>query len=105
MFQDYKTPEDFWANYQKSVDELKNKPEVVELDRLCYEVFEASENGKKLLNILKERFIVPSLVQPNAPNYETILTFYEGFKEAYRLLSHSAESHKQRIKAEEENNG
>lgn len=104
---DYRQTEDYWKNYQKSVDELKNNPEVVELDKLCYHVFKASKDGEKLLETFENRFVKPSLVQPNAQNYQTLLTFYEGFKEAFRMIKNSIESHEQRIKAndEEKQNG
>ena len=92
-------PEDYFKGYQKSIDELKNQPEVVQFDKLCYEVFEATEVGKKFLEFAKERFFIYSQVNRNDPNYPTMCTWQEGFRDAYRMILNHVQSHKQRIAA------
>jgi hypothetical protein len=91
--------EDYFEGYQKKIDELKHKPDVVELDKLCFMVFQ-SEDGKKLLNEFVERYLLPGFVNPGAANPGMAAIYYEGFKEAFRLIRGSINAHKQRIEAE-----
>jgi hypothetical protein len=102
MTNEFIDQENYAAGYEKSAENLKNKPEVIELDRLCYEVFAHNTDGKKLLEIFEKRFLIPALVHPNNSNYPNQIIFYEGFKEAFRMLKHSVESHQQRIDAEKD---
>lgn len=92
-------PENYYSGYQKSIDELKNKPEILELDKLCYMVF-STENGKKFLHEITERFLIPGFVHPNSDNIQQAAVYYEGFKEAFRMIINCIKSHEQRIKAE-----
>ena len=91
--------ENYFEGYQKSIDDLKQRPDLVELDMLCYMVFN-NENGKKLLNEFVERYIMPGFVNPSHPNAKEAGLYYEGFKEAFRLIRGSVKSHQQRIDAE-----
>lgn len=59
----YLQQEDYFAGYQKKIDELKHRPDVVELDKLCFMVF-STEDGKKLLNEFVERYLLPGFVNP-----------------------------------------
>jgi hypothetical protein len=95
----YLLNENFYAGYQESIDDLKNKPEMLELDKLIYLVFR-SDDGKKLLEVFNERFVMPSLVPPGSDNYSQLVTYFEGFKEAFRFINTCLVSHEQRIKAE-----
>ena len=95
----YLQQEDYFEGYKKKIDELKTRPEVVELDKLCYMVF-ATEDGKKLLNEFVERYLIPGFVNPGAAHPGEAALYYEGFKEAFRLIRGSIKAHQQRIEAE-----
>jgi hypothetical protein len=96
----YLQQENYFDGYQKSIDEMKNRPEVVEIDKLCYFVFEANEDGKRLLEAFTERFLIPGFINPASPGVEHAAIYYEGFKEAFRMIRNCVNSHKQRIVAE-----
>jgi hypothetical protein len=95
----YLQQEDYFAGYQKKIDELKHRPDVVELDKLCFMVF-STEDGKKLLNEFVERYLLPGFVNPGAASPGHAALYYEGFKEAFRLIRGSIKAHQQRIEAE-----
>jgi hypothetical protein len=95
----YLQQEDYFEGYKKKIDELKSRPDVVELDKLCYLVFQG-EDGKKLLNEFTERYLLPGFVNPSHPNAGEASLYYEGFKEAFRLIRGSIRAHQQRIDAE-----
>jgi hypothetical protein len=98
---EYLKQENYFEGYQKKINELKSRPDVVELDKLCFMVF-ASEDGKKLLNEFMERYLLPGFVNPGAPNPGEAALYYEGFKEAFRLIRGSIRAHQQRIEAEKQ---
>lgn len=91
--------ENYAKQYQQNIDALKNQPHIIELDKLCYEVFEHFEPGKRLLEIAKERWLIPALADKRSPTYKTELVWAEGFKEFIRFVLASIIAHKQRIAA------
>lgn len=91
--------ENYFEGYQEKIAALKHRPDVVELDKLCFLVFH-SEDGKKLLNEFVERYLIPGFVNPQVNNAGEAALFYEGFKEAFRLIRGSIKAHEQRIEAE-----
>lgn len=91
--------EDYFEGYKKKIDELKQRPDVVELDKLCWHVFK-TEDGTKLINEFVERYLIPGFVNPGAHNPGEAALYYEGFKEAFRLIRGSVKAHQQRIDAE-----
>ena len=93
--------ENYYEGYNENIDKLKNQPEVVQFDKLCYETFEANEHGKKLLEYAKERFIVYSQITRGESDYPMAVVWQEGFRDAYRMILQRIISHKQRIKAGE----
>jgi len=95
----YLKQEDYYEGYQKKIDELKHRPDLVELDKLCYLVFN-TDDGKLLLNEFTERYLLPGFVNPSLPNAGEAALFYEGMKEAFRLIRGSVRAHQQRIDAE-----
>ncbi len=92
--------EDYRAGYKESIEALKNRPEIVALDKLTYEVF-STEQGKKWLEIIRERYLVPSIVGREAANYQLMVIWADGFKDFARMILQQILSHEQRIKAEE----
>jgi hypothetical protein len=95
----YITPENYYAGYQDSIDGLKNKPEIVEFDKLCHLVFNTPD-GKKFMEEVEKRYLIPALSSPANPQYAMLVTYTEGFKEAFRMLKNCVMTHEQRIKAE-----
>lgn len=91
--------EDYFEGYAKKMEELKTRPDLVELDKLCYLVFK-SEDGKKLLNVIQDRYLLPGFINPNNANAAQAGLYYEGFKEAFRMIIGSVRAHQQRIDAE-----
>lgn len=90
--------EDYLKGYRDSVEELKNRPELVSFEKLTYEVF-STEQGKKFLEYVKERYLIPSIVNREAPNYQTLCIWADGFKDFPRMLIQNILSHEQRIVA------
>lgn len=54
----------------------------------------------KLLEILRDRFIIPSSPGPMSESYHYSCIYYEGFREAFRQLINSVDSYKKRMDAE-----
>ncbi len=92
-------PEDYFKQYQENIDKLKNDPNIVAFDKLCYEVFEATEVGRKFIEFAKERFIINSQISRGQPTYQLDVIWQEGFRDAYRMIFYHVNSHKQRIAA------
>jgi hypothetical protein len=92
--------EDFNAGYTENVEKLKNNPEIVALDRLCYELFVMNEMGREFMKVVVDRYVIPPMADRNSPNFSTSAVWAEGFKDAIRMFRHAALSHEQRIKAE-----
>ena len=91
--------ENYFEGYNESIEALKGKPELVELDKLCYETF-STEMGKRFIQYADEHWLLPATVDWSAPNYERLLVRDEGFRYAFRMIKHFIKSHEQRIKAE-----
>lgn len=98
MDNEYLKEENYRAEYNESINNLKNNPEVVELDKLCYQVFKANPTGEKLLAKLFDRFILNALSNPANQNYRELVVYHEGFRDCIRMLRSSCLSHEQRIK-------
>jgi len=92
-------PENFFEGYQDSIDSLKNNKESIMLDKLQYLVFNSKE-GKMLLDEYMKRFVIPGFTNPNTDHAATSALYFDGFKQAYRLIFDGIRSHEQRIEAE-----
>lgn len=89
--------ENYFKPYEDKIKELRNNPELIEFDKLVYEVFEMNPQGKKLLEIIKEKYLLFSLVQKGTPTYQIDVIWQEGFKDFPRMFLMALISHKQRI--------
>jgi len=101
---DYKSlpgQEDYWDGYTSSINKLKNNPDIVEFDRLCFEVFSKTEAGAKILSELTERYIIPSTPAKDMTSYSTNCVYYEGFRDCIRLLIQSTKGYSRRKEAED----
>lgn len=94
-------PEDFLAGYRQKVEALKNNPALFEFDRLCYELFKMNEQGKRFMEIVYERYLIPSLANRDSANYAYMTIWADGFKDAFRMIVQAINSHDQRIKHED----
>jgi hypothetical protein len=94
----YLKQEDYAKQYKESMENLKNHPEFLEFDRLCYETFN-TVHGKKFLELVTKRFLMKSMANINNKNYTEVLIWSEGFKDAYRMINDYLASHEQRIQA------
>jgi len=94
-------PENFFEGYQEQIDEMRKNPNFIEMDKLCYEVFGRTEDGRKLLKLLEERFVLPGTPASLAnPNYSLTCVYFEGYRDAYRQLIHAVKSYEARKNAE-----
>ena len=96
--------EDYFKQYQESIDNLKNNPELISFDIMCHELFEMNELGKKFIKYVEENFLLPSLARVGTPTYQLDVMWAEGFKDAFRKIVYAVKSHKQRIQAETNRN-
>ena len=72
--------------------------EQVEMERLCFEYFIMSDQGKKMADLLLEKFILPSHFAPNDQNADKLAIWWDGFKSALRGLSiTNGRNHQKRI--------
>lgn len=92
-------PENYYDGYKESIEKLKDRPEFVEFDKLCHLVFHTPD-GKHLMEEIERRYLIPALASPVTPNYQTMVIYTEGYKDAFRTLRSCIMSHDQRIKAE-----
>lgn len=93
----------YYSGYADSVEQLKENPEIYEMDKLIYEVFHLNEKGAKLLELFERDFVKPSLVAIGAENYAEKVTYFEGFKDAFRRIRASTEYQKKLAKQGEPN--
>ena len=91
--------ENYFKPYEKSMTDLRNQPEALLFDKLCYELFEASETGRKFIEHITQRFLINSQVGRGSPTYMQDVVWQEGFRDAYRMIINHIQSHKQRMKA------
>jgi len=95
----YLEPENYMAGYQESIEKLKNNPELVEFDRLCYELFEMNEMGKKFIEHVTDRYLLAVGGTPGSTTFPQEVMWSEGVRYAFLLLRNSVKQHKQRIQA------
>lgn len=91
--------ENYFQGYNDSIEDLKNRPELLEFDRLIFEVHN-TEQGKKLMEEYEKRFLIPALADRSSPTYKQLLIWADGFKDAFRFLKSTIMAYEERIKAE-----
>lgn len=94
----YLQPEDFFSGYKKHEDPARQN-EVVDFEKLCYQLFE-NEQGRKFWELITERYLLQGFVDPQSSSSNNAAVYYEGFKESFRMLRRCIISHKNRIAAE-----
>jgi hypothetical protein len=73
------------------------KQEAIQFQRLCYEIFHMSDNGKKLYDMILKKYIIPAKFAPSHPNADHLALYWEGFKEAMRGLWDQGNVHATRV--------
>lgn len=89
--------ENFFQGYADKIEELKNQPEIIEFDKLTFEIFEMTEAGRKWMQIVTENYLIPGLAKPGTPTYQIDVMWWDGFKEFGRTIRNAIKSHQQRI--------
>ena len=92
--------ENYFEGYQKNIENLKNNPELLEFDKLCYELFEHQDAGRRFMALVTEKYLIPSMVSKGNPTYQLDVLWQEGFKDFARMIRNCVLSHKQRINAQ-----
>lgn len=92
--------ENYFEGYQKSVEALKNDPKLLEFDKLCYELFENQEAGRRFIELVKDRYLLAPSTLPGSPTASNEAMWGEGVRYAFLLLINAVKSHKQRINAQ-----
>lgn len=91
--------ENYFKPYEDKIKDLRNNPELIEFDKLCFELFEMNSQGKRFMEIAKEKYLTYALVQKGTPTYQIDVIWQEGFKDAFRMILMALKSHQQRIVA------
>lgn len=92
-------PYNHFAAYNEQIEQLKNRPELLSFARLCFELFEANETGRKFMEYIDQTYLVPGLAKRGTATYQIDTIWAEGFKDAFRLLKQSVIAHKHYIQA------
>lgn len=90
----------YWEGYNQKLgpDEVPNQPD--KMEHLAWLVFDQNKDGKELLEEIEKKCVMPGQVLPGSDNFTDKLIFSEGYKHAFRSLRLLVESHKNRLKAE-----
>ena len=84
--------------YNESMDNLaKENPELLEIGRLCYEIFLMNEDGKRLFEVLQERFLFSTLTNPLAPSASNCAIYWSGYTDCIKFFRANALEHKKRV--------
>jgi hypothetical protein len=91
--------EDYFSDYRKNIEAMRNDPAMIELDKLFFELFSLNEQGKRFMEIVKERWLIPALAKPGTATYQLDVLWAEGFKDFGRMLYMGIQEHNKKIKA------
>ena len=69
----------------------------MELQQLCWQVFHVEPHGKRLMELLKERYLMRPLFTPDHPQSSNLCMFWEGFREAIRGFDNLGKQHQQYV--------
>lgn len=91
-------PEDFMAPYKDSVEDMKNHPELVSFEKLCYDVSQ-TDSGRKLIDYLQDNWLMKGAGDPNHPNFKDLCIWKDGLNYLIMMIRNNVRSHQQRIAA------
>lgn len=95
--------EDYFKQYKENIDKMRSDPTVIEFDKLVYELFKMNTQGKRFMEIVTERYLIPALAKPGTATYQLDIMWAEGFKDFPRMLLMAIQAHDQKILAETNN--
>lgn len=91
-------PHPYFEGHPTGFEHLKpNDESGEEMRRICYELFVKNEDGRILMGMFLEKYLIPALYSPDHPNAQNIGLYFEGFKEAFRGLINMAQQHHRSI--------
>lgn len=91
-------PDPYFDNHKIGIeDHFKQDPTIERYAKRCFEIFEASEAGKDLKQLVIERYLMHAMFSPMAPHSDAQALYFEGFKEAFRSMFHLAKQYQQLI--------
>lgn len=93
----YETNETIQRVKKKQEEAEKQSKEDREIERLCYEIFHMTEDGKKLKEKISHRLLYRMVLNPNSDTATTMAIYLEAYRSAILGLFNMAESHAQRI--------
>jgi hypothetical protein len=91
--------EDYYKGYNEKIQEMRNKPEVIEFEKLVYELFEMNPQGKRFLELIVEKYLIPRRSQPGTQTFAMDLLWEDGYKSPFREIRDAIRSHQNRIMA------
>jgi len=94
-------PFDEYNRYLK--EHLKYDSKSQNLAKLCYEVFEINEHGKKLMEKWIDNFLFNSQVHLSSSHPRDDALYWQGFTDFIRYCRKFAKQHKEHIDAEQRN--
>lgn len=92
--------ENYFKGYEDSINQLKNDPSLLEFDRLCYELFEHQEAGRRFMELITDRYLLMPGSLPGSRTFDNEVKWAEGLRYAFLLLRNAVKAHKQRIEAQ-----
>jgi hypothetical protein len=96
----FTTQENPFDSYQKSLEAMAVLyPELQEIGRILYEFLLMSADGKKLWEMLENKYLFSNLVDINTPGAEIRAVYWDGFTSCLKFFKQQAIQHKQRINA------
>lgn len=93
-------PQNYFEGYNEQIQKLKNNPQALSFDKMCYELFEHTELGQKFMEYILIHKILKPASDQNNPMLQIHAVWAEGFKAFYYMIMNAVTSHKQRIHAE-----
>ena len=75
----------------------------LEFMQLCWTVFHVEPNGKRLMDLMKERYLMRPLWTPDHPNCKELSLYWSGFCEAIRGFYNLGLQHQQYVNGVENN--
>ena len=96
-------PEDYFKDYKENINKMRNDPSVIEWDKLVYELFSMNPQGKRFMELVTQRWLIPALAKPGTATYQLDVMWAEGFKDFPRMILMAIQSHDQKIRAEMNN--
>ena len=87
--------EDPYANVKNKKDDASKAQ--MEFMALCWRVFHVDADGKRIMELMKERYLMRPLFNPEHPNCKELALYWGGFCEAIRGFYNLGLQHQQYI--------